>query len=81
MMLGKIGVAFSAEEFDISQDLKLVPFLTEAAVIVLVIAGGENYAVCNFKKFPVIATFRAGYSETVLLFVFFHILAVIDYRG
>lgn len=39
VMVGQVGVTFSAEEFDFSQDLELIPFLTETAVVVLGIAG------------------------------------------
>jgi hypothetical protein len=54
--LSKVGAAVTAIELYLSQNLRVVQFLAETAVIILNETGGENNPLGNFQKFFVVAT-------------------------
>lgn len=60
MILGKIGAADAAQKLDITQYLRFIHLLIEAAILVLNIPGGQNHIVGYFDKLSVIATLRTG---------------------
>jgi hypothetical protein len=64
--LSKIGAAVTAVEFHLSQNLGVIQFLAEAAVLVLIKAGGENNTLGNFQKLFVIAAVRTNDTSTAV---------------
>ena len=64
MKLRQIRIAFSAIEFNFTQDLGFITVLAETAIVILDIPGGNNNTVSYFKKIGIIAAFRAHNPHT-----------------
>jgi len=60
MKIGQIGVALSTKELYLAQDLRFIAILSEAAIVVLDIAGGDDHPVRDLEKISVIATLGAS---------------------
>ena len=64
MKASEIGVAFSAEKADFSQNLGFVPILAETTIVILDIMCCEDHSVGDFNKISVIAASRTSEPHT-----------------
>ncbi|MFZ5766534.1 MAG: hypothetical protein ACOY4H_13190 [Thermodesulfobacteriota bacterium] len=58
METGQVGIAFTTVEADFTEDLRFITILTEAAITVLDIVGGENHSIGNFDEIVVVPAVR-----------------------
>ena len=59
MKLGEIRIALPAIKFNLPENLGLIPFLSETAIVILNISCSKYDAVCNFEEIHIIPTFGA----------------------